>query len=141
MPGRDAYLDGLLDQLKPEATLFRGLLQRRDPGKNHLDSRAAAGLGIEIEPAAETVGHDAVDDMQAEPGAALIATRREERVERTPPDVERHAAAIVGKNDFDVVLAGLPHLDIDGAGPAVRKGVRHRIEEQVGKHLAVRSGV
>src|SRR5882672_5731347 len=64
----------------PAVSLFRRLLQRRHPGQDDLDSRAPAGLGIEIEPAAEAIGHDAVDDMQAEPGAALVAARREERV-------------------------------------------------------------
>ena len=80
-----------------------------------------ARLGIKVEPAAEAVGHDAVDDVQAEPGAALVAARREERIEGAAADVEAHAAAIVGKDDLDIVLAGLPHLDIDRAGPAVRE--------------------
>src|SRR5229473_1561858 len=71
----------------------------------------------------------------------FFATRREERIECAPPDIEAHAAAIVGKEDFDVVLAGLPNLDIDGAGLAVRKGVRHRIEEQIGEHLAIGPGI
>ena len=46
--------------------LFRGLLQRRHPRQDDLDPRASAGLGIEVEPAAETVGDDAVDDVQAQ---------------------------------------------------------------------------
>ena len=79
--------------------------------------------------------------MQAEPGAALIPPRGEERIERAPAHVERHAAAIVGEDDLDIVLAGLPHLDIDRAGLAVRKGMRHRIEEQIGEHLPVRPGI
>ena len=45
--------------------------------------------------------------------AALIAAGREERIERTAPDIERHAAAIVGKNYLDIVLVGLPYLDVD----------------------------
>src|ERR1700704_4110241 len=112
--------------------LFSRLLQRRNPGKDDLDTRAAAGLGMEVEPAAQTIGYDTVDDMQAQPGASLTATRREKRIQRPAPDVETHAATIVGENDFDVVLAGFPHLNIDGAGLAVREGVRNRIEEQIG---------
>src|SRR5207249_290963 len=77
------------------APLFRSQLQRRYPRQNDLDSRAAAGFGIEVEPAAEPIGHDAVDDVQAEAGAALIAPCREERIERTAADVEAHAASIV----------------------------------------------
>src|ERR1700689_1656356 len=117
---------------------FRGLLQRRHPRKDDLDSRPLPGFGIEVEPAAQAIGHDAVDDMQAKSGTALIAARREERVECTTPDVEAHAATIVGEDDFDIVLAGSPNLDVHLAWPAVRKGMRHRIEEQVGEHLSVR---
>ena len=82
-----------------------------------------------------------VDDVQAEPGAALVAAGGEERIEGAAADVERHAAAIVGKDDLDIVLAGLPHLDIDRAGLAVRESVRHRIEEQIGQHLPVGPGI
>ena len=92
-----------------------------DARQDDLDPRAAARLGIEIEPAAQPVGHDAVDDVQAEPGAALVAPRREERIERAAAHVEAHAATIVGKDDLDIVLAGLPHLDIDRR-PALPSG-------------------
>ena len=43
--------------------LFRRLLERGCARQDHLDPRAAARLGIEIEPTAEAVGDDAVDDM------------------------------------------------------------------------------
>jgi len=56
-------------------------------------------------PAAEAVGDDAVDDMQAEPGTALIPAGGEERIEGAAADVEAHAAAIVRKDDLDIVLA------------------------------------
>src|ERR1019366_6731407 len=100
---------------KRKNLLLGGLLQRRNAGKDDLDSGAAAGFGIEVEPTAQTVGHDTVDDVQAEAGAALIAPGREERIERTAPDIQPHAATIVRKDDFDIILAGLPHLDIDRA--------------------------
>ena len=89
-------------------SIFRGLLQRRNARQDDLDSRARARRGIESEPSAQTGSHDTVDDMQTKPGAALIAAGREERIERTAPDIKGHAAAIVGKNDLDIVLAGLP---------------------------------
>jgi hypothetical protein len=38
--------------------------------------------------------------------AALVATRREERIGRLTPQAETHAAAIVGKKNFDIVLPG-----------------------------------
>src|SRR6202035_3676464 len=83
---------GLTDHAPGQAAgaLLGGQLQRRHPGKNDLNPRAGVGLGIEVEPAAKSVGHDTVDDMQPEPGAALIATGGEERIERAAPDVERH---------------------------------------------------
>src|SRR4030088_1492233 len=79
------------------AVLLRGLLQRRNAGQDDLDSGAAAGLGIKVEPAAQTVGHDRVDDMQAEPGAALVAAGGEKRIESTAAGGERHAPTISGK--------------------------------------------
>src|SRR6478735_8887296 len=112
--------------------LFRRLFQRRDPGQDDLDARTSARFGIEVEPATQTVSHDTVDDVQSQPGAAVIAARREKRVERAAPDVERHPATIVGKNDFKIILAGLPDPDIDRALLAVRKSMRHRVEEQIG---------
>ena len=105
----------------PHIRLFRRLLQRRRARQDHLDARAAARRGIEIEPAAEAVGDDAVDDVQAEPGAALVAPRGEKRIEGAAANVEAHAASVVGKDDLDIVLAGLAHLDIDRAGLAVRE--------------------
>src|SRR4051794_4353954 len=53
--------------------LLRRLLDRRHPRQDDLDLRAAAGLRIEVEPPAQPIGDDAIDDMQAEPGAALVA--------------------------------------------------------------------
>jgi hypothetical protein len=65
-------------------------LLRRRRGRHalqdQLDFRPLAGLALETEPAAQVIGDDAVDDMQAEAGAALIAARREERIERLAPD-------------------------------------------------------
>src|ERR1700749_2927008 len=72
--------------------LLRSLLQRRRARQDHLDARAAARHRIEIEPPPETVGDDAVDDVQAEPGAALIPAGCEERIEGPAPHVQRHAA-------------------------------------------------
>src|SRR5882672_3739105 len=85
--------------------LLRRLLQRRDTRQQDLDSGTAARLGIEVEPAAEAIGHDAVDDMQAEPGAALIPARGEKRIESASAHIEAHAAAIVGEDDFEIILA------------------------------------
>jgi hypothetical protein len=51
-----------------------------------------------------------VDDVQAQARATAITARGEERIERVAPDIDTHAAAIVGKDNFDIVLARRPHL-------------------------------
>jgi hypothetical protein len=53
----------------------------RHAGQDQLNSRSLTGFAIEIEPATQAIRDDAVDDMQTETGAALIAARREERIE------------------------------------------------------------
>src|SRR5262245_57971055 len=68
---------------------------RRHARQDELDSRPGARLAVEIDPATQALGHDAVDDMQPEAGAALVAPRREKRIERLPSDAGAHAAAIV----------------------------------------------
>ena len=59
--------------------------------------------------------------MQAEAGAALMAAGGKERIERLPPDVRRHAAAVVGEDDFDVTARegdiGGPLREIANAHP------------------------
>src|SRR5216684_6061366 len=105
-----------------------------------MDFRPLAGCAIENKPATQAISNDAVDDMQAK-ASALIATCGEERIERFTPDIETHAATIVEKNNFDVVTPGGPHLDVNGTFPGVRKGVRNRVEEEVGQHLAIWSGI
>ena len=106
-----------------------------------MDFRSLAGLAVELKAATQTVRNDVVDDMKTEAGASPIAARRKERIERIAPDLGAHAAAIVGKSNFHIVLPGRLHLDPDGASLAVRKGVGDRVEKQVGQHQPVRSGI
>ncbi len=70
--------------------------------------------------------------MQSKTCAALITTRREERIERLTPGIETHATAIVEKNNLDVIIPGCLRLDVDCAPFATRKCVRHRVKEEVG---------
>jgi hypothetical protein len=58
---------------------------RRHARQYEPDFRTLARFAIEIELAAQTIRDDAVDDMQAEAGAAFIAPRREERIEGFAP--------------------------------------------------------
>src|ERR1700726_136907 len=53
--------------------LFRCLLERRTPRQDDLDPGAPPRFRIKVEPPAETIGHDALDDVQTKPGAALVA--------------------------------------------------------------------
>jgi hypothetical protein len=77
--------------------------------QDELDFVPSPWFAIAIEPATQTIHDDAVDDMQAESRAALIVTRREERIERLTPDTETHAAAIAGKKNLDIALSGRLH--------------------------------
>src|SRR4051812_11481977 len=104
------------------------------------DARSRARLALQHDSAAEMAGDNAVDDVQSQPRATLVAAGGEERIERLAPDILAHAAAVIGKNDLDVVVVIGPRRDAYGAGAAVGKGVGDRIEEQVGQHLTIGSG-
>ena len=80
----------------------------------------------------QTIRNDAVDDMQAQASVTLIAPCREEWIERFAPDVEAHAAAVVRKKNFDIVIPGRSNLDVNSAFSAVGKPMRDRVEEEVG---------
>jgi hypothetical protein len=115
-------------QVRPARTLIRG----RCRGHTWQDDRyfrPLAGFAIEIEPATQTIRDDVVDDVQTEARAALVASRREEWIERLTLDIEIHAAAIVGKNDLDIVLPGCPHPNVDNTSRTVGKSVCDRVEE------------
>jgi hypothetical protein len=94
-------------QARPAPALIRRRC-RRDARQNDPYLRSFARLAVELQPATQTTRDDVVDDLQTEAGASLVATRRQERVERLTLDTETHAAAIVGKSDLDIVLAGRP---------------------------------
>src|SRR5262249_3391434 len=84
---------------------------------------------------------DAVDDVQTKSGTALIPARCEERIKGAAANVEAHAAAIVGENYLDIVLARRRRPDVDQARSSSRKRVRERIEKQVGQHLTIGAGI
>src|SRR5258706_16313593 len=115
--------------------LLSGEPRRRHAWQDNLDFRSPAGLAIEIEPAAQTIRHDGVDHMKAETGAASIATGREKWVERLSPDIETHAAAVVGEQNFDMVISRRLDLDVDGTRLVIGERVRNGVEEEVGQHL------
>jgi hypothetical protein len=61
-------------------------------------------FAVEIDPAAEAICHDGVDDVQAETGASMIAARGKERIECLAPDIEIHPTAIVGKKNLNILV-------------------------------------
>ena len=50
--------------------------------------------------------------MEAEADTALIPASGKERIEGFAPDIETHAATIVGKADFDIVVPECLHPDV-----------------------------
>ena len=87
--------------------------------------------------AAELLGHEIIDDMKAQPGAAFAPAGGEKRIERLPQDIRRHADAIVPERDFDVVGAAWPRRDADRARRSLGKSLVGRVKEQVRQNLAV----
>ena len=100
------------------------------------------GCDSQPQPAAQTAGHQVVDDVQAEPGAAAVAPGGEERLEGAPLHVLAHADAVVVELDLDMVGPALARRRA-ACVPARLSGKRmhQRVEHQVGQHLAVGPGV
>jgi hypothetical protein len=65
-----------------------------DPWQNDLKFRPSARRTVKIEPTAQTVRHDVVEDMQAKASTTEMAARRVEGIEGLTPDVGAHAATI-----------------------------------------------
>ena len=110
------------------SSIFTGMLCRCDPWQNDLKFRPRARRTVKIEPTAQTVCHDVVEDMQAKACTAQMVARREEWIEGLTPDLGAHAATIVGKQNFDAVLPRCAHFDRDGTFLTVRESVLDRIE-------------
>ena len=115
--------------------------RRRGPGQDEPHPRSFGRFAVEIEAAAQTIGHDAVDDMQAEAGTALMTAGREEWIERLASDLRTHAATIIREQYLDLVRSGGAGLDVNPSLPSIRERMRNRIEEEMGQHLPVRSGI
>src|ERR1700751_4716634 len=87
----------------------------RCPRQDERNGGPSAGLALEGELATQPLRDDGVDNVQTEAGCAAMAGGREKRIERQPLDLRRHAAAIVGYQQFDMVGPGRSHPDIDGS--------------------------
>src|SRR3954469_19510143 len=94
----------------------------------HMECRALATLGFEIELATMALDDHVERDTQALAGAASHFLRREERIEDPRADLLGNAAARVGDGDDDMVAIDA-RRDVDAAALAglrglVRDGVR-----------------
>ena len=70
-----------------------------------------------------------------------MASCREERVERPAFHIGHHAAAVVHKENFDMIGSGLAQPDGDSSFTAVGECMCHRIEGEVGQSLPERPGI
>src|SRR3954463_16537821 len=84
-PGHDSC--GIFAILWAAQHLLRSRLQRRFAGHDDLDLRSGAGFGFQMDPATQTIGHDVMDDVQAEAGVALVTPGGEERIEHLALDL------------------------------------------------------
>jgi hypothetical protein len=132
---------GSLSSTGPAKRLPDASLRWRHARQDHLNSCSPAGFAVEMESAAQTIRDDGVDDMKAEAGATPVTAGREERIEGLAFDVEAHTATVVRKKNFNILVSGRPDLDVDEAFFAVGKSVCDRVEEEVGQHLSVWTGI
>src|SRR5690242_10751681 len=84
---------------------------RRAQGKRHVDRCALPRRRDQRDPAAELLRHEIIDDVKAEPGAALVTARGEERVENVSLDMLRDTAAIIREGDLDLVRTQAARLE------------------------------
>ena len=80
------------------------------------------------------------DDVEAEPGAALRPSRGEKRIENAASNVLRHAAAVIGERDLDLVQPEPARLDQHLSAGPIGEAVRDGVEDEVGQHLPVGPG-
>src|SRR5690606_21337983 len=128
-PGR-RRVRGLLSLVAAGAVVAVPALARLHDGQDHAEGGAHALLALHLDPAV-VLGHDAVGDRQAQPGAAADRLAGVARVEDPRQRVGSAAAAVVGDAD--------PGLAVLGAGgDGDRAAVLDRlagVDQQVDQHL------
>src|SRR5436190_16912106 len=102
---------------------------RRSARQDHPELRAPRPR-LQLDPAA-VLAHQALGDVESQPGALALRLGGEERIEDLLPDRLRHAGAIVHHPHHDLVVARLGgHLDL-----ARLRGGLDRVGDQVRPHL------
>src|ERR1700754_4627990 len=82
-----------------------------DQRKCHANRSTFSRGGDECDTAAELLGHEIVDDVEAEPGTTFRPPRGEERIEDMPLGLLRNACSVVGEGNFDEVVADAGSLE------------------------------
>ena len=90
-----------------------------EQGKRHADGRARSWRGGECDCPPEVLRYEIMDDVKAEPSAALRAPGGEERIEGVTLNVLRHADAIIRERDLDPLRAEAPRLDQDASAKPI----------------------
>jgi hypothetical protein len=106
-------------------------------GKCHVNGRALSQSGDERDSTAELLRHEIMDDVQAEPGAALRTSGGEERIEDLTLNFLRNAVAVIRENDLDLFHAEATRLDQHVSARSVGEAVSDGVEDEVGQHLSV----
>ena len=96
---------------------------RRDPRQNQLNRCTDARFAGQLEATAELFHDDRVHDVQTKPRRAVAAPRGEEWVERLTLYLRRHSAAVVCKDQLQVIGIYGTYPDVDAAFLIVGKSV------------------
>src|SRR5215211_3350558 len=80
-----------------------------------------------------------MNDVQAEPGAALRTSGREERIESAALNFLRNTVAIIRESDLDLFRADATRLDQDVPAGPIGEAVSDGVEDKVGQYLPVRA--
>src|SRR5262249_9940949 len=70
-----------------------------------------------------------------------MAAGGEERIQRQPLDLRRHATAIVGNAQLDMTGSGRAYGDIDRSVETVRECVGQGVDDEVRQHLSEWAGI
>src|SRR5688572_30487174 len=100
------------------------------------EARALADLAVEVDAALQPVGHEIVDDVQAEASSPGASAGGEEGIEHLADVVLRDASPVVAENDPHGFGPGLADTDREPPALPLVIGMGNGIGEQVRQHLA-----
>src|SRR5262249_38518797 len=110
-------------------------------GKDESNGGPCTWLAFKAELSPQSIHDDAMDDVQTKTTRTIMAARGEKRIERPPLDVGSHATAGIGEQKLDMLVVRRANRDVDGPLAAVREGMRHGIDGEIGQSLTERPGI